>query len=112
MRKGKIGAQCAHASMMVFLKGAEITPGEMKTQITAPMYEWLTNSFTKVCVGVESEAELEEIYQAALAQGVAAAMVVDQGHTEFKGVPTKTVVAIGPDHNDVVDKITAHLKLL
>lgn len=38
-------------------------------------------------------------------------LITDSGLTEFGGVPTKTVCAIGPDYDEKIDKITGHLKL-
>lgn len=76
------------------------------------MEEWFANSFAKVCVQVDSEAELEAIYYKALDLGIPASLVVDQGRTEFNGVATKTVVAIGPDYNEKIDELTGGLKLL
>jgi peptidyl-tRNA hydrolase, PTH2 family len=39
-------------------------------------------------------------------------LITDAGHTEFKGVPTKTCLAIGPNDVDEIDVVTGHLKLL
>lgn len=37
---------------------------------------------------------------------------VDAGLTEFKGIPTKTCIAIGPADSNEINKISGHLKLL
>ena len=111
MRKGKIAAQADHASMMVFSQKAVVQAGVFQCLVTEAMEEWFANSFAKICVQVDSEEELEAVYYKALDAGVPAALCVDSGRTEFKGVATKTVVAIGPDYIEKIDKITGEMKL-
>lgn len=74
--------------------------------------DWMENSFTKICVGVSSEAELDEIFKKAEDSGLTVHMVVDNGLTEFNGVKTKTCLAIGPHYSEKIDVITGHLKLI
>jgi len=134
MRKGKIAAQCAHASMKVLLDamkknrvqhfdavvhGASAEPYESYTDWTlrvddhTPLDLWLNGSFAKICVSVNSEAELDDVYAKAQAAGIPCAMIIDSGRTEFHGQPTKTVVAIGPDYGSTkIDLITGGLPLL
>lgn len=108
MRKGKMVAQGAHASLAVILDLLE-TPAGLSDQRAAP---WLQGSFKKVCVSVDSEAELLEIYAKAKAEGILTVLITDSGLTEFGGVATNTVVAVGPDTEENVNKITSGLKLL
>lgn len=103
MRKGKMIAQGAHASMKVLLDYKE--EWEAKTK-------WLSDSFAKICVRADSEYELMEIYREALGSGLHASLIVDAGRTEFGGVPTRTCIAIGPEFPEDIDPITGHLKLL
>lgn len=116
MRKGKMIAQGAHASLKVFLdRGAPDggSEGERFAFTTTPaMAAWLGGRFTKVCVSVTSEAALDEIAAAARAAGLPCAVIVDAGKTEFGGVPTKTCLAIGPAWSDEVDAVTGALPLL
>lgn len=116
MRKGKIAAQCAHASLKVFLDRGQLTEyrgrGELQIELGHAEIEWIKGVFTKVCVGVDSEEELLKVHQAALDADIPCSLITDLGLTEFKGVPTKTVVAIGPDYSDRIDPITKDLKLL
>lgn len=116
MRKGKIAAQVSHASMKIFfdriIKTSEdLTERTIKLE-SAEMVHWVDGSFTKICLSVDSEKELEEIYEKALGSNLPCALIVDNGLTEFHGVKTKTCVAIGPANPDDIDKITSHLKLL
>lgn len=76
------------------------------------MLEWLQGRFTKICVSVDSEAELHEIYGKAQEAGIPCYLIQDCGATEFGGVPTYTCCAIGPDQEEVINPITGHLKLL
>jgi PTH2 family peptidyl-tRNA hydrolase len=118
MRKGKIGAQCAHASMKVLLDRMQVEDDGsggvtrcLHHRADEPLGLWLSARFTKVCVYVESEAALVEVHEAALAAGLPAALIVDSGRTEFGGVPTRTVVAVGPAWADEVDAVTGALPL-
>lgn len=80
--------------------------------MTPAMTAWLGGRFTKVCVAVGSEVELDEIHARALAAGLPCALIVDAGKTEFHGVPTRTCLAVGPAWADEVDAITGGLPLL
>lgn len=114
MRKGKMIAQGAHASMKVLLQaGALDGPHERFTLTTWPaLAAWLAGRFTKVCVSVDSEAALDAIVAKAREAGVPCALIVDAGQTEFHGVPTKTCCAVGPAWTEDVDAITGGLSLL
>jgi PTH2 family peptidyl-tRNA hydrolase len=116
MRKGKMIAQGAHASLKVLLDRKREPVGEgaeaVTLALTPAMAAWLGGRFTKVCVYVTSEAELEAIFQRAGEAGLACAMIVDAGQTEFAGVPTRTCCAIGPDWAEDVDAVTGALPLL
>ena len=112
MRKGKIGAQCAHASLGVILNEMVDTTCEDKLLCyDERIFPWIKNSFTKICVSVNSEEELLEIHQKAKDAGLLTCLITDNGQTEFNGVKTHTVVAVGPDLIEKVDQITKHLPL-
>jgi len=114
MRKGKMIAQGAHASLKVVLDAGELDPQGTAFAIAVDpaMRAWLGGRFTKVCVSVDSEAALDAIVARAREAGVPCALIVDAGVTEFRGVPTKTCCAIGPAWADAVDAITGGLPLL
>ena len=137
VRTGKLIAQGAHASLKAVLSLGEIqreysnfTDKLIETNLCIPLYrkmirssdlpeihqtaliEWMNGKYTKVCVSVNSEQELLQIYQQAKDAGLLCSLVTDVGLTEFDGVPTHTVVAIGPAFPDEVDKITGKLPLL
>lgn len=102
MRTGKISVQVAHGSLGVTL--ANINHPDVK--------EWLDGSFTKICVSCADEDELLELERAAEDAGIINCLIVDSGKTEFRGVPTRTVLAVGPDTEEKINAITGHLKLL
>jgi len=113
MRKGKMVAQGAHASMAVLLNMmTKINDRLNLDPMPQAMKEWLNGSFTKICVSVDSEEELLDVYTAAKAIGIPCSLIRDAGKTEFNGVPTYTAVAIGPDYPERIDPITKHLPLL
>ena len=118
MRKGKIGAQCAHGTGKIYgdLFERKRVGNKIKYTMTLdaddPMVQWLDGPFAKICVYVNSDSELLAVYEKARKAGIRCALIVDAGHTEFGGNPTRTVVAIGPDYSAKIDTITGDLKLL
>jgi PTH2 family peptidyl-tRNA hydrolase len=113
MRKGKMVAQGAHASMKSVVKGLiKNQRGWYAFYPNKAMEEWISGIFTKICVGVGSEEELLEVYEAAKAADVPVCRIIDNGTTEFHGEPTLTCIAVGPAHAEDVDRVTGHLKLL
>ena len=115
MRKGKMIAQGAHASLKVVLDAGRPAAdgGSFTIALDPAMTSWIvTGRFTKVCVSVDSEAALDAIVARARDAGVPCALIVDAGTTEFHGVPTKTCCAVGPAWSDAVDAITGGLPLL
>jgi PTH2 family peptidyl-tRNA hydrolase len=112
MRKGKMIAQGAHASMKVLLDAGGLDgDARFVIDLTEPMRAWLSGRFTKVCVSVDSEAALDAVVERARVANVPVAMIVDAGQTEFHGVPTKTCCAVGPAWVEDVDAITGELTL-
>ena len=65
----------------------------------------------KICLGVESKAELIDIYNKAKEANLPVYTVTDAGHTELEP-GTVTCLAIGPAKDEDIDKITGNLKLL
>ena len=113
MRKGKIAAQVAHASMKFLTDNNEAERGdEMIVKLSPAEAMWLTGSFTKVVVGVDSEDALSDLVLQAELSGIEVHPIIDAGRTEFNGVPTLTCAAFGPCEADVLDKITGNLKLI
>ena len=106
MRKGKMAAQAAHATLMsyIFLGRSE--------QHIEVVDKWVwDHGMTKIVVGAKDDNELGDLVGECYAAGIMCLPVVDAGKTEFSG-PTLTCLCIGPDYEEKIDKITGHLKLL
>ena len=122
MRKGKMIAQGAHASMKVLLdlmKEEKITKGGilykkrvLTTAVSDNIDARLSGLFTKVCVYVTSEDELLDLHYKAITANLPVSLIEDCGLTEFNGVKTNTCIAIGPGIPEDIDKLTGELKLL
>lgn len=121
MRKGKMVAQGAHATLGVII-GRDISSEEVAAfaesgtwkmlSITQEVHDWVKMGMKKICVGVSTESALLDIITAAKTAGLLCYKVTDAGHTEFGGIPTVTCCAIGPAPDAEIDKITGNLKLL
>ena len=104
MRKGKMVAQGSHAAVSLALYLERL--GDHKAY-----KEWLETSFKKICVSVNSEAELLAILEKGEKVGLHNILITDAGHTEFGGVPTITCGAILGYASDLVE-VTGKLPLL
>lgn len=114
LRTGKYIAQGAHASLGALLSLGKFDKERMSFTISLDnpfVYEWIIGRFTKIAVYVETDDELAAIYNKARDAGIAASLITDSGLTEFDGVPTLTAVGIGPDNEELINKITGHLPL-
>ena len=106
MRKGKMCAQAGHAVL-----GAMTTALNMFEK--EKYNDWYKNNLqTKICVGVDSEQELLDIYKAGLERGFVVYLVEDYGLTEFHQENTLTCLAFEPLEDEQIDTITGGLSLL
>lgn len=107
MRRGKECAQSGHGFMDWLLKEA-VRSWSTGTPVnfTPPQEAWIRDHITKVVLQADSEEQFNEVYRLAKEAGLSTHMVVDSGLTEFNGVPTKTVISIGPDWGSKIDEIT------
>jgi len=127
MGKGKMIVQACHASLNVFLKkmindqnGNESSLLEKhgKYQLKLDVEEnsefdqWLKGLYKKVCLYVNSEEELIDIYMKAKNKHLPSILIEDVGKTTFNGIKTRTCVAIGPAESNLIDEITGELRLL
>jgi len=118
MRRGKECSQTSHASMAFLTRklqpvefGAILDGVIHQLPLTLVQMDWLSSYHTKVCLQVDSEAELMEIHDRACEASLEVNLITDAGLTEFKGIPTMTCLAIGPDLAEKIDPITKHLRL-
>ena len=109
MRKGKMVAQGAHASIkdlvLKFMSGATVD------SLDEAEKDWYSRNFKKVCVQADSEEHLMAIFDAATAKKLRVQLITDSGLTEFARVPTKTCLAIGPHFDEDFVGLTDQLKL-
>lgn len=112
MRKGKLVAQGAHASLGAILGECGRDGDKLILDLSDErMAPWLTGRFKKICVYVNSEKELLDLHAKAKEAGLICSLILDAGLTEFGGVKTYTAIAVGPDREDRVDAITSGLPL-
>jgi peptidyl-tRNA hydrolase, PTH2 family len=120
MRKGKMIAQGAHASLGAVLPYVDPHRAFRIRLVVFPSWwrkrravnRWLSGPFKKICVRVDSEEALLAVHKKAAAADLITCLITDSGLTEFGGVPTNTCCAVGPATDEEVDLITGGLKLL
>ncbi|MDP3699124.1 MAG: peptidyl-tRNA hydrolase Pth2 [Nanoarchaeota archaeon] len=98
--KGKLAAQCSHASVEATLKSSE-------KKVSA----WRKQGMPKIVLKVKDEKELLLYLQKAKDEGLTTALITDAGRTVV-APGTKTCGAIGPDEEKKIDGVTGKLSLL
>ena len=98
--KGKLAAQCAHASVEAVLKSEK-----------SIVKDWQNFGQKKIVLKVEDEKELIHFFQKARDLGFTASLITDAGKTVL-APGTKTCVAIGPDDEDKINTLTGKLKMM
>ncbi len=103
MGQGKQVAQGSHASLSSFLKVQHENP-EIANR-------WLEEGQKKICLKVDGERELVEMFQKCKDAGIPCELIQDAGHTQLDP-GTKTAFAAGPWNEEQLDKLLGKLKLL
>ncbi len=103
MSKGKLATQVAHASVTAAFHAYK----EFREWFSA----WWAEGQKKVVLRGGGEKELIRYFTDATRAALPRALIRDAGRTELPE-GTLTAIAIGPAPEDVIDKITGHLKLL
>ncbi|KAJ6072689.1 hypothetical protein N7467_010774 [Penicillium canescens] len=104
MTKGKIAAQCSHATLACYKYFLEYAPD------SAILRRWERGGQAKIALQVKSEDEVLVMQAQAMSLGLCARVIQDAGRTQIAS-GSKTVLGIlGP--KSVVDGVTGHLKLL
>ena len=100
MPRGKLVAQAAHACLAAV---SESSKSKLK--------RWNDQGSKKVVLRVESQNELVKFFKRAKKAKLKAALIKDAGLTVLRPA-TATCVAIGPDVEEKLDKITGDLRVL
>ncbi|MCD4760088.1 peptidyl-tRNA hydrolase Pth2 [archaeon] len=100
LTKGKLATQAAHASVEATLKSKE-----------SIVKEWKSKGMKKVVLKVEDLKELNKYEILAKKEKLTTAKIRDAGKTQIKP-GTITALAIGPDKEEKIDKISGKLKLV
>lgn len=103
MSKGKIGAQCGHATLGSYRVARREAPKDVAG--------WLTYGQKKICCQVDDDAQLLDLVKACERAGVPHYLVIDAGHTQIPA-GSRTVLGIGPVPVDTAKAITGTLRLL
>ena len=100
LTKGKMSAQCSHASVGAVLKSDK---DDVKT--------WQAQGMKKVILKVKDIQELHKYKRMAEDAGLVVSLITDAGHTQLEP-GTVTCLGIGPDKVEKIDKVTGDLKLI
>ncbi len=103
MTKGKIAAQCSHATLVCYKA--------LKKENSPVLARWERLGQAKVSVQVKSEDELLLLQAQALSLGLCAKAIHDAGRTQIAS-GSATVLGVGPGPRSVVDQVTGGLRLL
>jgi PTH2 family peptidyl-tRNA hydrolase len=98
--KGKLAAQSAHASVEAVLRSSKDI-----------IKNWRAEGMKKIVLEIKDLQELYKYKQMAEDIGLTIAVITDAGHTVV-APGTITCMAIGPDEEEKIDKITGRLKIL
>ncbi|MBT6995456.1 peptidyl-tRNA hydrolase [Candidatus Woesearchaeota archaeon] len=100
LSKGKLAAQVAHASV-------EATLNSNKQKVLA----WRKIGMKKVILKVDDLKELLKYQRLAKKEKLVASIIKDAGKTEIPS-GTITCLGIGPDKEEIIDKVTNKLKII
>lgn len=103
MGKGKIAAQCGHATLGAYKKSVKRNPEAIAA--------WEEYGQTKITLIIQDEAEMLQLSADAKKAGLVSHIVIDAGHTQVDPM-SKTVLAIGPAPKPLVNTVTGHLRLM
>lgn len=102
MTKGKVAAQCCHATLACYQ--------QLLQKDRALLEAWENTGQTKVTLKCTDEAELLELQRQARALGLCAQSIQDAGRTQI-APGSRTVLGIGPGPVNLINQVTSHLKL-
>ncbi|KAL1983425.1 hypothetical protein VTN96DRAFT_10331 [Rasamsonia emersonii] len=104
MSKGKIAAQCSHATLACYKYYISKAPD------SPILKRWERGGQAKVALQVKTEEEMLLLQAQALSLGLCARVIQDAGRTQIASGSRTVLGILGP--KSVVDSVTGHLKLL
>ncbi|KAI8955194.1 PTH2-domain-containing protein [Xylaria longipes] len=111
MTKGKIAAQCSHATLACY-KTLSRSAARQPTSAEAKILQrWERLGQAKIAVQVKSQDELLTLMGKARSLGITAEVIQDAGRTQIDP-GSLTVLGVGPAPKSLVDQVTGGLKLL
>ncbi|EPS73828.1 hypothetical protein M569_00925, partial [Genlisea aurea] len=102
MGKGKIAAQCSHATLGLYKKVLNRAPKSLN--------RWEVCGQVKVVVKTETEEEMLTLQERAKSLNLPTHITVDAGRTQIAPNSRTVMAVLGPA--DMVDEVTGGLKLL
>ncbi|XXG97673.1 hypothetical protein Hte_003980 [Hypoxylon texense] len=111
MTKGKIAAQCSHATLACYKTLARAAARNPTSPAARLLQRWERRGQAKIAVQVKSEAELLDLMGKARSLGITAEVIQDAGRTQIDP-GSLTVLGVGPAPKSLVDRVTGGLKLL
>ncbi|KAK0708996.1 peptidyl-tRNA hydrolase PTH2-domain-containing protein [Lasiosphaeria miniovina] len=111
MTKGKIAAQCGHATLACYKTLSRAAQKDAQSAEARLLRRWERTGQAKIALQIKGEDELLELMAQARSLGVTAEVIQDAGRTQIDA-GSRTVLGVGPAPKSEVDKITGHLKLL
>jgi peptidyl-tRNA hydrolase, PTH2 family len=103
MGKGKMAAQCCHASVMSYLEAVRANKELVN--------EWLQEGQKKIVLKVPDDKVIKKLYEAFKFKKIPCALVNDAGLTQLPS-GTITTLGVGPWKKTDIDFFTSALKLL
>ncbi|KAF7586921.1 hypothetical protein BBP40_008013 [Aspergillus hancockii] len=104
MTKGKIAAQCSHATLACYKYLTAHSPN------SSMLRHWESQGQAKIALQTKSEEEMEMLQAQAISLGLCARVITDAGRTQIATGSRTVLGVLGP--KSVVDCVTGHLKLL
>ncbi|XP_042215348.1 peptidyl-tRNA hydrolase 2, mitochondrial-like isoform X3 [Homarus americanus] len=102
MGKGKVAAQCSHATLKAYK--------QTQKRDSRLLRAWEMNGQPKVVLKIEDEASMLDLASLARDAGLTVSLIQDAGRTQI-APGSRTVLGIGPGTVELVDTVTGHLKL-
>lgn len=105
MTKGKIAAQCSHATLACYKTLVRADPSH------PVLKRWERLGQAKVALKIDSEEDMLMLQAQAISLGLCTQVIHDAGRTQIAS-GSATVLGIGPAPKSKINEVTGHLKLL